>query len=64
MYIRTQNENGSYNTRCLDCLLTIAFSVESETELDDLEAHHFCPEKVLSALLAQQRAGAAHVARN
>ena len=64
MYHRTQNENGSYNTRCLDCLLTIAFSVDSEEELDRLETRHLCPEKVLAQLLAQQRDAEAHAARN
>jgi hypothetical protein len=52
MYSRTQNENGSYNTRCLDCFMTIASSVETEEELLRLEATHFCPEKVLAGLLA------------
>ncbi len=55
MYSRTQNENGSYNTRCLDCFMTIAFSVETEKELDQLETHHFCPEKVLAGLLAREQ---------
>ena len=53
MYSRTQNENGSYDTRCLDCFLTIARSVENESELDELEARHICPEKALSWLAAQ-----------
>jgi len=52
MYSRTQNENGTYNTRCLDCLLTIATSVETETDLEQLEMRHLCPEKVLAQLLA------------
>ncbi len=52
MYSRTQNENGSYNTRCLDCFMTIASCVETEAELDQREAHHLCPEKVLAQLLA------------
>jgi hypothetical protein len=56
MYSRTQNENGSYNSRCLDCLLTIAFSVESEEELERLEAEHLCPEKVLAQMLTWQMA--------
>ncbi|MGP8251650.1 MAG: hypothetical protein ACLQHF_06410 [Terracidiphilus sp.] len=64
MYSRTQNDNGSYNTRCLDCFLTIASAVESEQELDLIEAHHFCPEKVLAQLLAQQNAHAVHALRN
>ncbi len=53
MYSRTQNENGSYNTRCLYCFLTIASDVETETELDRLEARHICPERALAELLEQ-----------
>jgi len=53
MYNRTQNENGSFNTRCLDCFMTIASCVESEQELDRLETRHLCPEKVLADLAAQ-----------
>lgn len=48
MYSRTQNENGSYNTLCLDCLLTVASCVESEEELERIEARHLCPEKALA----------------
>ncbi len=64
MYNRTQNENGSYNTRCLDCFMTIASCVETEDELERLEARHICPEKVLAQLLAQERAAETHAARN
>lgn len=64
MYSRTQNENGSFNTRCLDCFLTIASCVETEKELDEREAHHLCPEKVLAQLLAEEKAAVAHAARN
>jgi hypothetical protein len=56
MYNRSQNENGSWNSRCLDCFLTIASSIESEADLDALEARHLCPEKVLSWLAAQNNA--------
>jgi hypothetical protein len=56
MHSRTQNDNGSYNTRCLDCFMTIASSVETEQELDALEAHHICPEKARADLLAQEKA--------
>lgn len=52
MYSRTQNDNGTYNTMCLDCLRTIATSVETETDLELLEMHHMCPEKALTQLLA------------
>ena len=54
MYNRTQNENGSINTRCLHCFMTVASCVETEQELDRLEARHLCPEKVLADLLAQR----------
>jgi len=64
MYSRTQNENGSLNSRCLDCFMTIASCVETEEELDEREAHHLCPERVLAHLLAEQRAAASQAARN
>lgn len=54
MYSRTQNENGSFNTRCLDCFLTIASCVESEPELKWIEARHLCPERVLSELFRRE----------
>lgn len=53
MYSRTQNENGTYNTRCLDCFMTIGSYAETAEELDRIEALHTCPEKALSALLKQ-----------
>lgn len=56
MYRRTQNDNGTYNTMCLDCLLTVATSVESEMDLELLEMRHLCPEKALAQLLAGKNA--------
>jgi hypothetical protein len=53
MFSRTQNENGTYNTRCLYCFMTVASAVESAKELDDVEAHHACPEKALADLVAR-----------
>ncbi len=50
MYSRTQNENGTYNTRCLFCFMTIASSVETDKELVRLEARHICPERALAEL--------------
>lgn len=47
MFFRTQNENGTFNTRCLDCLMSIATAVESPEELLLIEQHHLCAEKVL-----------------
>jgi hypothetical protein len=54
MFNHTQNENGTYNTRCLDCLMTVAFSVESPNELERIEAQHLCPERALADLLARE----------
>jgi hypothetical protein len=64
MYSRTQNENGSYNSRCLDCFMTIASCIETEAELDEREAHHMCPEKALAQLMAEGRAKEAQASRN
>lgn len=64
MYSRTQNENGTYNTRCLECFMTIASYAESEVELGLIEARHTCPEKVLRALLNQARAMESPTPRN
>ena len=63
MYSRTQNENGSLNSRCLDCFMTIASCVGTEQELEVRETHHMCPEKALAEMLAMDRA-AAQAARN
>ncbi len=56
MYSRTQNDNGTYNTRCLDCFMTIASCVESLRELEEFEAHHICPEKALHLMKEQDPA--------
>jgi hypothetical protein len=64
MYSRTLNENGSYNSRCLDCFMTIASYVATEQELEFREAHHICPEKALAEMLAQEKAAASHATRN
>jgi hypothetical protein len=55
MYHRTQNENGSYNSRCLDCLLTIARDVATDEELARNEGHHLCPEKILAQMRAAEQ---------
>ena len=64
MYSRTQNDNGSFNTRCLDCFMTIASCVETERELERVEVHHICPEKALAQLLAEERAIEERAMRN
>ncbi len=64
MYSRTQNENGSFNTRCLDCFMTIASCVETEQELDRVEGHHICPEKALAQMLAKEKVFEERTLRN
>jgi hypothetical protein len=64
MYSRTQNDNGSYNTRCLDCFMTVASCVETEKELERIETRHICPEKALAALLEKERAIQLKASRN
>ncbi len=54
MFSHTQNDNGTYNTRCLYCFMTVAYSVGSPEELERLEAQHICPEKALADLLARE----------
>lgn len=60
MYSRTQNENGTFNTRCLDCLMTVTTSVETEEDLERFEHAHMCPEKALTLLLAGRAPQTAH----
>jgi hypothetical protein len=55
MYNRMQNDNGTYNTRCLYCFMTIASAIESSKELDRLETQHVCPERALAEMAAQTR---------
>jgi hypothetical protein len=55
MYYRTQNDNGTYNVRCLFCFMTIASAVESEVDLEMVETHHICPEKALAELSSREK---------
>jgi hypothetical protein len=64
MYSRTQNENGSYNTRCLHCFMTVVSAVETEVELTTLEHRHICPEMVLADLLDRERSIQSKVQQN
>lgn len=54
MYNRTQNENGTYNTRCLYCFMTVASAVENEFDLELVEMRHICPERALADLLGRR----------
>lgn len=49
---------------CLDCLRTIATSVENETDLELLEMRHVCPEKALAQILAAHKGPEHHVKRH
>ena len=64
MYNRSQNDNGTYNTMCLDCFLTVATSVPTETDLELLEMQHMCPEKALAQLLAGRNTAETHAKRH
>ena len=64
MYSRTQNDNGTYNTRCLYCFMTVASAVETPEELEIEEAKHLCPEKALALMLADDRASGEHAHRS
>ena len=64
MYSRTQNENGTFNTRCLYCLLTVATSVETEEDLERIESHHLCPERALAELVAGKDMAESHAHRH
>jgi hypothetical protein len=64
MYSRTQNENGTYNTRCLYCFMTVASAVERLEELRTVEGRHLCPERALADLLAREKAVEAQGQRN
>ena len=48
MYSRTLNENGTLNSRCLYCFMTIGSAIETDAELARIETKHVCPEKVLA----------------
>ena len=53
MYQHIQNEDGTYNTRCLYCFLTVASAVESSQDLEKVEGRHMCPERALFELMTQ-----------
>ena len=54
MYSRTSNDDGSLNSRCLYCFVTVASHAETPNEIEHVEARHICPEKALAELLALQ----------
>ncbi len=64
MYSRTQNENGTFNTRCLHCFMTVASAVESEVDLDRVEEHHICPEMALNQMFNRKDVSAPASALN
>jgi hypothetical protein len=64
MYSRTQNENGTYNTRCLHCFLTVASAVATSEELDRIELRHLCPERVMAEVNGKEKFAASQAARS
>jgi hypothetical protein len=64
MYSRTQNENGTFNTRCLYCFMTVASAVDSDTDLDKMEEHHVCTERALAEMLAHSSVAEERANRN
>lgn len=44
--------------------MTIASSVETQEELEQIELRHMCPEKALAQLLAGRAAAEAHAHKN
>lgn len=50
MYSRTQNENGTFNTRCLYCFMTIASAIENPGQLAEIETRHVCLERLLAEM--------------
>jgi hypothetical protein len=52
MFHHTQNENGTYNTLCLYCFMTVASAVESNEDLEKVEEKHVCPERAISELVS------------
>jgi hypothetical protein len=51
VYSRTQNEDGTFNTRCLYCFRTVGIAVKEESELEIVEKAHMCPERALAQML-------------
>jgi hypothetical protein len=64
MYSRTQNDNGTYNTRCLHCFMTVSTAVETKDDLEQVEAQHVCPERALAELLARRTGAESHSVAN
>ena len=54
MYNRTQNDDGTCNSRCLYCFMTIASAVKTSEELALVEQRHLCPEKILNQILVHR----------
>ncbi|HUB29101.1 MAG TPA: hypothetical protein VL967_05360 [Terracidiphilus sp.] len=56
MYSRSQNDNTTFNSRCLYCFMTIASDLPGLMEVERAEATHICPEKALARMLANEEA--------
>lgn len=60
MYSRTQNENGTFNSKCLYCFMTVATAIEDERALEQVEGQHMCVEKQLLELMRSPRTTTVH----
>jgi len=57
MFRRTQNDNGTFNTLCLDCMMTVALGVDGPPGLAAVERKHMCVEKALVQLFQASQTG-------
>jgi hypothetical protein len=55
MYYRTDNGDGSFDSRCLHCLKTVARDVRSPAKLNLVERRHICVEMALFQLMHLQQ---------
>jgi hypothetical protein len=55
MYSRTNNGDGTIDSRCLHCLMTVARDVHTPAQLSRLESRHICVEMALFQLMQMQQ---------
>ena len=55
MYSRMDNGDGTFNSRCLHCLMTVARDLRTPAQLTRMESRHICVEKALFQLMQMQQ---------
>jgi hypothetical protein len=55
MYSRTDNGDGTFDSRCLHCLMTVARDAHTPAQLSRLESRHICVEMALFQLMHMQQ---------